>query len=587
MSDRAAAVRAWRWAALGFAAVVAVTALVVSAQPVRSPWWTYADADASYTASALNLMLGQDVSFVDHPGLPITEAVAVAFAAQTIAEERSFSDRARLAFVDRALLDLDSTRGTFRGFAVVFYLAGAVLSFFLAGRLFGHWTWGLAAGVLWLAAPGLVAMSIQLRPDVLLAVLCAVFAFAVARALERRAIAWYAAAAAVVGFAAMVKVHALALLPALALAAVWRPAEDVQHIRGRLRSRLREHTGIAVTLAVSWGAIVVLVNGVRMPFSISTGQLTALVLLLALVAGAVLVGEAVERSSRPRLPRLAGRGPAVIVAAFAAGLLLPVTVSIPEGLRALVYMANNVAGRGVQEGVDSFATPFSDVARFVNGQVLLLFWIAAFAAFVGVTRRDPRPVVWTTAAVGMGVMAFARPPNVHYFAPSFVLALFAVLWLLQREPRTPTSLLVWPVVLWLVWPAWTGRDGPAAEQRQLTETYAAAKAWVDEQLGEGEVAVVPSYAPFADSRFFELVQIYVDHAPEYPYRYVPATTAARPFAAIHGWRPRYFVGSQAVNVVGTDQVQLGDLGAYTVRQTGAGGGLVLELVRGPGVTEPW
>ena len=44
------------------------------------------------------------------------------------------------------------------------------LSFLFAARLFGHWTWGLAAGLLWAAAPGLTAMSIQLRPDVPLAV---------------------------------------------------------------------------------------------------------------------------------------------------------------------------------------------------------------------------------------------------------------------------------------------------------------------------------------------------------------------------------------------------------------------------------
>ena len=71
---------AQRWAVLAAAAVVAVAVLILVAQPLRSPWWTYADADASYTASALNLLLGEDVTFVDHPGLPLTEALAIASA---------------------------------------------------------------------------------------------------------------------------------------------------------------------------------------------------------------------------------------------------------------------------------------------------------------------------------------------------------------------------------------------------------------------------------------------------------------------------------------------------------------------------
>ena len=41
---------------------------------------------------------------------------------------------------------------------------------------------------------------------------------------------------------------------------------------------------------------------------------------------------------------------------------------------------------------------------------------------------------------------------------------------------------------------------------------------------------MPSYSPFEDSRYFELVQIYVEHTPDYPYRSLPATTAARSFA---------------------------------------------------------
>ena len=120
------------------------------------------------------------------------------------------------------MLDLDRTRPVFRGIAIAWYLAGALLAFLLLGRLFGHWAWGLAGGLAWIAAPGLAAMSIQFRPDVPLAVLCLVFAFLVGRAVETRSPLLFAAAAFELGLATMVKLHAGGLLPALALAAVWR-----------------------------------------------------------------------------------------------------------------------------------------------------------------------------------------------------------------------------------------------------------------------------------------------------------------------------------------------------------------------------
>ena len=195
--------RLWsqRWAALAAAAVVAVAVLILVAQPIRSPWWTYADADASYTASALNLLLGEDVTFVDHPGLPLTEALAITFGVETLLEEGSLSKSARLAFVDRVAARprrdplgvprLLRARVPARGAPLVPLCSTALRSLDVGAR----------GGLLWAAAPGLMAMSIQLRPDVPLAVLTLVFGFTVARAVERRSPEWYAAAAATVGFA--------------------------------------------------------------------------------------------------------------------------------------------------------------------------------------------------------------------------------------------------------------------------------------------------------------------------------------------------------------------------------------------------
>ena len=567
--------RLWsqRWAALAAVAVVAVAAVVVAAQPLDSPWWTYADADASYTASALNLVLGEDVTFVDHPGLPLTEAAAIVFGVETLVGESSLSESARLAFVDRALLDLDSTRWVFRGISGLVYLLGALLSFLFAARLFGHWTWGLAAGLLWVAAPGLTAMSIQFRPDVPLAVLTLVFGFAVARAVERRSVDWYAAAAVTVGFAAMVKLHALALLPALAVAALWRPA-DASDAWTRLRDWVRRRRALVVSIAGAWLLVALLLNVARLPWDLTTVQLGVLAAFSAIVAASVTVAELLGRPFYGWL-----------VAAFAAGLLFPVTLDIPDGFRALHYIVRATSGQGVQEGVDSFATPLSSLDSIVGREAVIAFLLAGVAGVLGVVRRDPRPVVWAVGALSMGAMAFARPPNVHYFAPTFVLAVLALLWLLQRTPRSRASILVWPFVLLLLWPAWRDRDVPAFEQERLAASAEDAKSYIAANLRPGEVALVPTYSPFEDSRYFELVEIYVDHTPDYPYRSLPTTAAARPFAEAHRLRPRFYYGPKASNVTTETPAALGELGTYALAPTPVKG--LAEIVAGPGITEPW
>lgn len=567
--------RLWpnRWAVLAAAAVVAVAGLGVAAQPVRSPWWTYADADASYTASALNLALGREVTFVDHPGLPLTEAVAIAFGVETLLGEGSLSESARLAFVDRALLDLDRTRGTFRSFSVLVYLLGALLSFLFAARLFGHWTWGLAAGLLWAAAPGLMAMSIQLRPDVLLAVLTLVLGFTVARALERRSAGWYAAASATVGFAAMVKLHALALLPALVLAALWRPAA-ARDVPDRLRRWLRRRRALVGSIGGTWLLVALLLNVARLPWDVSGVQLGVLAVLVAVVAAAVAVAELLNR-----------RFYSLLVVALTAGLLLPVTLDVPDGLRALHYIVRTVSGRGVQENVDSFATPFSRLDSIVGSEVALAFLLAGAAGVLGIVRRDPRPVVWAVGALSMGAMAFARPPTVHYFAPSFVLVVLALLWLFQRTPRSRASVLVWPIVLLLIWPAWENRDVPALEQKRLAASVDEVETYIEANLRPGEVALVQPYSPFEDSRYFELVEIYVEHTPDYPYDSLPTTAAVRPFARARGFRPRFYFGPEAARLTGRKRVPLGDLGTYTLSPTAVHA--LAEIVQGPGVTEPW
>ena len=587
LSGRAARVWARRWAVLALATAITVAALIVDAQPVRSPWWTYADADASYTASGLNMMLGSRVSFVDHPGLPITEAAAIVSGADALRSERSLSQSARERYVDRTLLDLDTARWLFRGIAIAFYLLGATLAFAFATRLFGHWSWGLANGLLWIAAPGLNAMSIQLRPDVLLSVLCLVFAFAIARAVERRSGAWFAGAAATAGFATMVKLHALALLVPVVVAALWRPTPDeaVTEALARARRALRSQWIAWSALGGLWLTLAVLLNWERFPFRPTAAQLEVTLLVVAIAGAAVVASEAARRLGAPSwFRRVVSRFHALLVVSFAAGLAVPITLDVQDGTSALVRILQTMEGQGVQEGIEPFSTPLSALDDLVGTSIVVVFLIGLLAGIVGAVRREPVPVVWAAAGLAMGVFVYARPPNVHYFAPAFVFAALALLWLLQREPRARTPLLAWVVILYVVLPAWEGRASTGREQERFAEQVAPAKRYVSANLGPREVAIVPSYWPFADSRFFELVQIYVAHVPDYPYRYLPATSAARSFEQRRPSRPRFYVGPLAQNLTAAKQVQLGDLGTYTIVPRE---GLVAEIISGPGVTEPW
>ena len=559
-----AAAWARRWAVLGLATVVTLAATVVDAQPVRSPWWTYADADASYSAAALNQLVGGRNRFVDHPGIPLTEVTAIAFGIDGLARTGSLSASARRAYVDETLLHLDSARPIFRGLAIAFYLLGALLAFLLFARLFGHWTWGFAAGILWVAAPGLVAMSIQLRPDVPLAVLTLVFAYAVGRGLATRDPLPYVGAAVITGIAVMTKLHALGLLAPLVVAAVWRPSDEGWR---SIAARARERRTVLLAVAVAALAVAIFLNVVRAPFTPTAEQTLALLGVLVGAAAAVGLGAVWSRL----------RTISVIGPAFAAGLLLAVAFDIPDGLQALVIVTKTVLGQGgVQEGVDSFAIPFSELPSIVGPRVTVVFLLAFAAGVLGLVRRDPQPVVWTLGAALMIVLAFVRPPALHYFAPGFVLCIPAVLWLLKSRSGRQASWLVWPVVALIAWPSFRDREGPTIEAERFAALVEPTKRVVDAQLGPTEIALVPGNWPFADSRYWELAQRFVDSPPPYHFRYLPAIPGARPYAELRGWTPRYFISPVAQQVVGTQTIDVEQYGRYSVRRLpGTDLGLVL------------
>ena len=202
-----------------------------------------------------------------------------------------------------------------------------------------------------------------------------------------------------------------------------------------------------------------------------------------------------------------------------------------------------MSGQGVQEGIDPFSTPLSALDSSSARRS------SSFSARRA--RRDRSGSSPRARAGGLGgrraldgrvrVRATTERPLLR---AGVRLLRLALLWLLQRDaaradaaPRLADRSL-------LVWPAWDNRLNASAEQER-SRPRREREQYVDAHLAPGEFALVPSYWPFADSRYFELVQIYVDHSPDYPYRYLPATAAVRSFAQAQGMRPRFYIGPLA------------------------------------------
>ena len=571
--------------ALAFTATLAAAITIVAAQPVRSPWWTYADADAVYAASSLNLLLGAPVRFVDHPGLPLVELGALGYGVQFAVELATGDGGSRLEFVDRSMLNLDRGRIVFRSIAVAIYLLGATLSFLLLARLFGHWTWGLAGGFLWLAAPGIAPMSIQFRPDTPLAVFCLVFAYLAGRAVLGRSPPYFAGAAVALGFATMVKLHAAGMLPALAIAAVWahpRPGWW-QRLTSEAWPRVRVNRRKLAAVAGAWAALALFSNWNRVPFEL-TDQMLAAAAVPVLAAGGYLALAAVAGKRDAPAPVRALLDPFYAFVGFGVlvGLWIPITLDLPDGLRSLVNVGLGLTGRGINDPVEPFSAPLDQLAEFPLRQGVFVFAVAGIAAVVGLVRREPLPVVLFVGAAVLAVMAQARLAAIHYFAPAFMLSVPAALWLVWRERRLAAPLLVWPVIAFLVYPQFEHRRGAARDAEAFARSAAPSFEYVQRRLQPGELALAPSYWPHPDIRYFGTVEYYAHYTPPYPYRFVEPTFLAERIATQRSLRFRYLVGPAVGEIAGTQTISLGDLGTYKARRIPSAPD-VAELVDGPQV----
>ncbi|HSI97207.1 MAG TPA: glycosyltransferase family 39 protein, partial [Gaiellaceae bacterium] len=263
----------------GVLLTLAAAAFLVSLQPVRSSWWSSADPDGAYVGNSVNILLGNHTNYLDHPGLPTQDALALSFGARYLVERATGRAEGREEFANDVLLDLDAARPIYRGWALFLFFGSALLVFALVSRLLGHWSWGLAGAVLFVSAPSLAAISFLLRPDNALAALCLLVGYLAATGWERRSAARYTAAALLLGLAMTVKLSAVGMVVPLLLVVAWRPPETgwFRETTSTLARLARRYALWLVPAAVAWLALCWVFNRERTPILQTDDQRSLLV----------------------------------------------------------------------------------------------------------------------------------------------------------------------------------------------------------------------------------------------------------------------------------------------------------------------
>jgi len=567
LAGRLSSVRAGHaTAVVALSATVAAAAIIVVAQPIGSPWWTYADADASYSAASLNLLRGTSIRYLDHPGLPMEELGAVVFGAEHAVQRATGNHLTTNAFVDQRMLDLGHAKTTWRTLAIIFYFLGALLSCVLPARYFRDWLYGLAGGLLWLGAPGLVAMSIQFRPDVALAALLVAVTYLLGRAAETRSAALYGWALFGLGFTMMVKLHATGMLAAVAILAIARPPQGnwAADLRARLSAFARRRRVPIGVVAFLWILLAAYLNRGFRGYSFSRTQMLAIAIPVAVL---VAYGAAVRMArGNPRLRRVFDPFFAFLGCALLAGLVVPITFDVPDGLTSLIHIKEGLLGGGINTGVPLFGAPLHPLIEPPLRSALVVFVLAGIGAVVGLRRRDPVPVAWFAGAAILGVMAQARLATLHYFAPAYVVSMFGALWLVRAVgARLVAAAALAVLVAYVVVPQFQDRSAPGERRARVAEVFGPQMHYVESLLHPGQVALAPPTWPSGSDWYSYVVQPVVNYTPPYPYTFVEADSRGADEAAEAGLHLAYYTGPGIPATSGVTTMRIGDIGTFRVK----------------------
>jgi hypothetical protein len=560
------------------AALFAVAiALLVVAKPLRAPWWVNADPDGTYIGSSLNILLGNHTSYLDHPGIVDQDALALAFGAEYLVDKARGTFDTPEAFADARMLDLDGTRWTYRTLAILFDVGGVLLAFALVWRLLGHWTWGLAAALLFVATPGIALIATLLRPDALVSALALAVGYALATAFERRSPARYASAAALFGVAMMTKLTVVGLAAPLALAALWRPpaAGWPRALGTAAWDAFRRHRIWLVPAAAAWLVICLRVNRERLPVLTNDDQRHVLAYGGTLLAGFFLCVAVAGLLRLPWASRLFSAFNCVLLVAFVAGLFLPASLILDDGIQAVYAIWDSLTGGRVNENVDAFSqVTVHQFLTFPFREAAIVILLAVVAAVVGARRRVFWPLLLALGGGLLAVEAAARYSVGYYYAPAYAVSVPAALWVLRRREGGAVPVHGWLVVAAVLGPLFFHLpESPGGDVR----FNAAAQRIADGLLHPGEVILTPGPMSIEDLAFDAYVDGFADHVPAYPYRFLPVSELPR--LGELGLTPRYYTAPALELPVGSlGRVEL-DGRSFTVRRLPVTWGPDLGVVR--------
>jgi hypothetical protein len=512
--------------------VVAVTAVVLAVQPLRSPWWSGYDYDTVYGASALALLRGERSAFYDHPGVPLQETLAGAL---TVTSLVSAPDEDRAGRADAFLADLDRLRPYLRTLAAAFLVLSALIAFAAVAWVFRSAAAGAFAGLCLLAAPDVIAWAAVLKPDPLLAALSVATVALLVEGARRRSASLYVGAAATIGFAISVKVHALGLLAPLAAAVVFWPPRTVapRDVIAEALAAVRRQRRVLTVIAAVGLVLAVLLNALAaLPDARSLAELGVAVVLATGLA--LVLQRATRRTSARRYVDLA----IMLGAAGLAGAIVPnlLYANMPGPM--LRWLAVTLSGRGVETTVGSTVAPW-DVLQPWGGLAAL----AAVGLVIALRAGDRTTLLWAFAAAAMGGLALLRYGSVHYYTPAIALLAPLALPALAALARWP---LVLAVALFVVFfPAYRAGIDEARDRGQIARETERVNEWVEPRLQNGEVAL--TFLESNDSRYFNLVRFYDGTDREPVYRFLPATSDGVAYAASHNLHVRYVIAAAPSN----------------------------------------
>jgi hypothetical protein len=502
-------------------AVAVAGALLLTAQPLESPWWTGHDFDTVYAASAVSLFRGDRSTFFDHPGVPLQESLAAALTADWVARDVGTNRTER---AETFLRNLDRLRPHLRILGSLLFVGSALIAYAAVAWATGSAFGGLFAALTLLAAPDVTVWAAVVKPDPLLAALSVASVALLAVAARTRSAFVYIGASALIGYAVTVKVHALGLLAPLAVAVLVWPPERLALAEGWRSWRQRRHP-VVVAVVLAWLVAALFLNALAAPPALRPLGLLA----VAVAAAASLTAGAWMALRRTRARRWVELG-AVLAAAGLAGAVVPNLLYANVPAPTLRWLGVTLSGRGV-EASTTFVPPWNVLAPWLGVGILALVGLA-----LALARGDRTALLWALAAAAMGGLALLRYGSVPYYTAA--IALLAPLGVEALKAISRGPIIAAFVVFGVLYPPLQLQVDEARDRGDIASATQRVNEWVEPRLRARDVAL--TFLESDDSRTCALVRHYADVPPR-RYRFLPATSEGVAHAAASGLDVRYVI----------------------------------------------